>query len=285
MGQSTLKAFFLSSKFLLTFYILVQTGLGQANETPFQPHMIFHPIQGCPANSMCNEEMGKTRQEWLSLVKQVRDKKKNIGALEEFRKNHGLPFNVWLKGDLQSKAEQNPDPAEQGKLHTPDKNPVAYWDSPCEFHRKQEHPIHTAQIFLKDLVPQAKATAEQQFHGMIEFQKAYLFGPNTEKDPSEFIIPRDEFPLTVVPKKLIFLMEEDGTFFHLSIGQSGETHITDPTMAGPKTAAESITCPDYALRPLSKVFDQEKDVYQVTICRQYLNNGQHYLLVVPSGCY
>ncbi|MBI2520970.1 MAG: hypothetical protein HYV97_11150 [Bdellovibrio sp.] len=238
---------------------------------------------------MCNEEMGKQRQKWLSVVKQVRDKKLNITALEDFRKNQGLPFNVWLKGEMQPKDEITTAPADLGKLKVNEKGPVAYWDSPCEYHRKQERPIHTAQIFLKGLAAKSLATTIRNFHGMIQLQKAYLFdqnvGPNGTPLLSEFVIPRDETPLLILPKKLVFVMEEEGLFYHLNIDHSGDIQITEPTSNNSNQLSESVACPDYALRPLTQLLNQDKTIYQVAQCRQYTHFGHKYILLIPSGCY
>ncbi|HAZ12667.1 MAG: hypothetical protein A2X86_11280 [Bdellovibrionales bacterium GWA2_49_15] len=287
MAQSTLKMFFLSSKFLLTFYILawIDSGPARGDDSPFQPHMLLHTIQGCPANSICNEEMGKRRQAWLSLVKQVRDKKLNLMALEEFRKNQGFPFNVWLKGDMQPKDEVTTPPADLGKLKVTDKGPIAYWDSPCEYHRKQEQPIHTAQIFLKDLSRKSKEQIARNFQGTVQLQKAYLFGPNIEKAPSEFVIPRDEFPLYLTPQKLVFVLEEEGLFYHLGIDHSGNINIAEPATKNSNPTAESLTCPDYALRPLAQLSGPDKTIYQVPQCRQYTYQAHQYILLIPSGCF
>ena len=287
MGQGTLKMFFLSSKFLLTFYILIcfNPSFAQDNEKSFQPHMLLHSIQGCPPNSMCNEEMGKRKQEWLNLVKQVRDKKQGLMALEEFRKKQGIPFNVWLKGDLQPKDDASTPPADLGKLRVSEMGAVAYWDSPCEFHRKQEQPTHTAQIFLPGPTAKNLAAVTRISKASIQFQKAYLFEQNGEKPPREFIVPRDEFPLYIMPQKLVFVLEEEALFYHLSIDHLGETHITEPGTKNSNPPGESVTCPDYALRPLAKVLNQDKTIYQVAQCRQYVHLGHQYILLIPSGCY
>ena len=101
----------------------------------FRPHMLFHPIEGCPTNSNCTKKAALLRKKWIELV---HDKSlsinKKIQKLKKFQRKFGILIPIWA----------NP-------LGARDKSVIS-WRSPCSHHTKKgEEKIYIAETFLKNI--------------------------------------------------------------------------------------------------------------------------------------
>ena len=67
-----------------------QSSVQVIEEVNFKPHMVEHLIKGCPENSKCSKETGKTSEKFKEVF--------TNGSLKEkksFVKEFGLPFTFW----------------------------------------------------------------------------------------------------------------------------------------------------------------------------------------------
>ena len=54
----------------------------------FSPHMIFHEIEGCPENSLCQKEYGQKRKKYTDSLKSKEKRKRYFNS-------NGAPFKFY----------------------------------------------------------------------------------------------------------------------------------------------------------------------------------------------
>ncbi|MEE2743666.1 MAG: hypothetical protein VYD54_07125 [Bdellovibrionota bacterium] len=198
-------------------------------EKVFKPHMLDHPIDGCPTNSICNKKVALLRKQWLKLIHHSgKSRKKKIEKLDKFRKKFGIPFPIWVK----------PNGVKDDS--------VISWRSACSHHtQKGKEKIFMGEKFIKNI--KNLYINNQNFLA----QKAFLL--TDQKKIKEFFIPRDDTPLLIESDRLIFQFEYEGQYYGLTIQENGQIKITE-NQTPKDNWPENMACPDL----LKQKFHEER---------------------------
>ena len=271
------REFILISTFLaITLFIFfswhsaIEVAWAQDTETSLSanlssnPQLLFHPIDGCPANSKCTADLGKVRKMWIEELKKFQANKNSLAGLKKFQQNYGIPFNLWFRPGI------------------PKGQAYALWDSPCDLHRNKRSPRYIGYIFLSQVTQDSVSHILKKYQNTIEFHHVYLFKGNNA--PVPFTIPRDEYPIEIQGQKLVFLAEDEGVIYQYQISVEGKIEMMAPTArAG---AFETIPCPPELLAKLDASLYQN-EVYSGHLCRSYHNEKtqERTTLLFPFACH
>tara|TARA_Y100001970_G_C14147127_1_gene810512 strand:+ start:601 stop:1413 length:813 start_codon:yes stop_codon:yes gene_type:complete len=190
----------------------------------FKPHMLFHPIEGCPTNSNCTKKAALLRQRWIELIhNQTLSVSKKTQKLNKFKKKFGILIPIWAS-----------------PLGAKDKSVIS-WRSPCSHHTKKgEEKIYIAETFLKNI----KKKFILQNNKFIP-QKAFLLEKsrsNNKFSIKEYFIPRDDTPLFMKKDNLFFQLEYEGVYVGLNIKDDGRMILSNEKIPR-NNFPENVVCP------------------------------------------
>jgi hypothetical protein len=226
----------------------------------FRPHMLDHPFKGCPTNSLCSETMGSKRKGWLKAIRSPKPSVANT-----FLKTHGMPVKIWSRDKVLK------DPA------------LITWDSFCSKHNPKpsseglintDQKIYISEIFAKNLSSIEKLYKEDS---QIMMNRLYLLD---KKKVVSYLIPRSEAPLFIDNKDLYFTIEEEGSYFGLTISPSGSLKVIATSL--PKNFPDEIKCPE----ALSKAFQAgitNKELYEGYFCKALWDRSKKAYTTVAIG--
>ncbi|MBF0312355.1 MAG: hypothetical protein HQK50_11050 [Oligoflexia bacterium] len=240
----------------------VSASKGQYAEADFD----FHPIAGCPENSLCTKAMGEKRIAWNKLI----DTHNNFHDLEKYRREHGILVEVWTTLENPVEVEGKPLVA------------IATWESPCAFHRgKTSRKIYTAETFIS-----SKNKIPEELRKEIFF-RPFLLAPISEKDASVkikmFHAPLDGSLLILSGGKLKFLRETNGIYYLLVIDdkESWEIVANDEK----QSPREEVECYPWIVKVFEEKLNANK-IYEKAICYKItdIKTKSVYLLLTVASC-
>ncbi len=207
----------------------------------------------CPDYSLCDIKFQNTFSMWKEAIRKIKNGANKITTLQESLTKYGLPIPIWTKND----AYKN--------------NPIIAWESKCKEHRTAKEKIYKGTIFTKIISLQSPN---------IIFLKSFFIENGKIKSQ---LLPAQETPQLLTNKGAIFLIEEDGVYFHIEIANSGELSVVTQTIK--VSDSEDIKCPD----KLKAVFLKEykNSIFQNFYCKKvYTANPSNYKIVIfPRSCY
>lgn len=230
-------------------------------ESQFKSHMVNHYNEGCPSNSECSATMGKLYKRWVDSLDNFSTEKEGHRLLEKFRKNNGVPFQLWTT----SKAK-----AQEG---------IIFWDSPCEEHNK-ENQEHYGIGFV--MVKHLKDLNDLKKKNLVHLRFLKLL--QEENSPIlEYEALRGETPVYIDGEKLVYQKLEEGNSYGLSVQTSGELHVV-PTKVPPEYP-RSIDCPKALVDSLDKK-KMPQHLYSGVYCQRTWNMSRKKfdILMVPWSC-
>lgn len=212
----------------------------------FMPHMVDHPHQGCPVNSSCTKELGAKREKFVSTLKAAGEHKAR--PLSKVIKKSGAPIPVFV-----ATKQNNPNANYNDSS-------FIIWDSPCENHRQIGESVYLAEAILKNFsdlktLPQARA-------GLILLESTK--GPITQYDA-----PRDHAPRYIDKNALVFLFEEAGHYYTLSVNSKGAIHSISPLSDYP--SPENAPCSKALLAQFEQIPPERKVAFAHHFCRSVYN--------------
>jgi hypothetical protein len=222
--------------------------LEELKESNFKPHMIDHIYEGCPTNSSCLKEAGSRYQAWIEKLNRYSKRPNGWKSLEEYRKKHGIPLEVWtLENGLNNKE-------------------LIHWDSPCTHHnQKGQRKIMIGLGLGKSFGELIKKNKKS-----ILVRRALL--ENHHGESISYLIPRGETPLYISNKELIYIKSVEGNYFGLSVGSKGKVKIVPVTE--PPKYPKTITCPPPLLQDFGDLSKDQK-IYQGAYCQMLYNTTQN----------
>lgn len=153
---------------------------------------LIHENKGCPENSICSPLVGEKFLEWDQFLKRLikipRINRKD--KLNPFLKKNGMPLHFLIA---------------ENEI----KKPLgAYWNSRCRHHnQKDKSKVFKALGHLKSL----------DMKSNIKFDSATII-----ETKSNYQLPYQHQPIMIKDNKLIFTVDFDKAFFHLSVTTKGE---------------------------------------------------------------
>ncbi len=233
----------------------------------FKPYMLNHYNEGCPTNSTCTKSMGLRYKEWSSTLsstvgmKKGKEKdKEKARILESFRKEKGLPFEVWVT---------------ESEKHHPD---LILWEGNCNYHNREGHKkIQLGVTFIKKL--DDLNVLEKM--GVLASRKLYHLNPATNKI-TRYRVPQNDTPLYMDGEEMIYQRSEDGIYYGISINPEGYISVVDTI--SPDEFPRSIPCPDLLNQAQGDhPEDFEKDIYAGVYCQQTWNKQTKSLDIILLG--
>lgn len=220
----------------------------QKSFTPekFKPHMVDHFNQGCPANSECSPKMGRLYKRWTDSLNNFAKEKEGYRLLEKFRKQNGVPFEVWTT----SKAKPEDD--------------IIYWDSPCEQHNleEQEH-FGIGMVMVRNLkeldakVKEGKVILRELKHS-----------PGSGGVITSYSALRGETPLYIENNNLVYQKMDEGQSYGLSVSVKGDLEVVSTIT--PKEYPQSVDCPK-DLEELGQKSQAPKNLFGGFYCQKTWN--------------
>lgn len=199
----------------------------------FKNYMVEHPFEGCPGGSKCTKQTGEQRKRWSQLLKQKRNRLKN---LEAYRQKVGLPLALW------SYPVSNMPTG------------LALWNSPCP-----NHNLENEQIFLAEFVA-------SDFNKLKSLKNLIIRQSVMKTDDGIVSFPsiRDESPLYISQKRLVYNMDLEGDYYGISIGSDGSVKVVEPI--NPSHFPENVVCPKDLEIAFQKLGTPSK-LYKATTCK------------------
>lgn len=199
----------------------------------FKGYMVDHLFEGCPGGSKCTRETGEQRKQWSLLLKQKRNRLKN---LEAYRKKVGIPLATWSYPVTNMPTG------------------LALWNSPCP-----DHNLENEQIFLAEFVA-------SDFNKLAPLKNLIIRKTLVQTSDGVVSFPsiRDESPLYISQKRLVYNMDLDGNYYGISVGSDGSIKVVDPV--NPSNFPENVTCP----KELETAFQKQSapsKLYKATTCK------------------
>ena len=237
----------------------------QANfkKEDFKPYMLNHFNEGCPTNSTCTKAMGKKYKGWsetLSASASLTKTKDKLRVLDSFRKDVGIPFEVWVTQTQKHNSE------------------LITWEGNCNYHNREgEKKIKLGVTFVKNIDDLNPLEEKQE----IASRKLYRLDPSTNKI-TRYRVPQNDTPLYIDGEELVYQRSEDGIYYALSINPEGYLGIVDA--ATPNEFPQSIPCPKILKEAQSDHgADFEKDIYAGVYCQQTWNKQSNSQDIVLLG--
>ncbi len=260
-----------NANLLITLLVIFSSFLAVAQDEGFEPikevgqfkaHMLDHPFEGCPTNSLCVKEMGNLRKSWLKTL----SKKNPYKGIERFRKKNGMPLKIWTRDKVLKEPtlimwdsfcpKHNPKPSSEGLINTEEK-------------------IYIAEAWYKNFGTVLKSFKEGD---QILVNRAYVL--EKDKSVTTYIIPRAEAPLFISDKKLYFTIEEEGHYFGLWISPNGKLRADQTYL--PKNFPTEKKCPE----ELSKAFSagiKNPKLYQGFFCKAIWDQSSKKFKTIALG--
>jgi hypothetical protein len=194
-----------------------------------------YEFPGCPANSKCSEEYGKTHAAWIKIFTSTGGN--IITRINNFKSRYGIPLGFWSLTQNSSKDQ-------------------IFWDSPCQQHRKPGKEIYLSQMFFS-----GPFTVKRE--GIVE-RVAIIKSNDTM---TLFSKPYGLIPTHLDSHgRLMFVMEERGSYFTLAIGKEGETSVLPVSF--PTNSAEVIDCAKGVIDKFSKELGAAKTPFRFYSCKR-----------------
>lgn len=210
-----------------------------------------HQFKGCLENSECDQVMGMQLSRWKELIEKLNTTemggKKKAQVLESFRSKFGIPVEFYTFRKSQ-----------QGF------KPLLY-NSPCKAHnpKQEEQKVYRGTAFIKSLGPEKaiiwrdQAQIELPVKDMLLAQPVEVYrGTSTTR----YYLPLGDQPLFIRNQELYVLKEEDGYFYILKVGTSGEWKIVDldlSRLSEWESKRETVKCPLEKLKDVPEAFQHE----------------------------
>ncbi len=217
-------------------------------EEDFRPYMLDHYNEGCPTNSTCTKEMGMLYKKWSEALSASAGKKKLTQGLENFRRQVGVPFEVWVT---------------QTDKHYPG---LITWEGNCNYHNREgEKKIKIGVSLVKNIDDLLELEKTQ----IIATRKLYRLNPSTNK-VIRYRIPQADTPLYIDGDALIYQRSENGIYYGISINPEG--HLTVVDTETPQEFPKSLPCPKI-LNEVQTAHpeDFEKEIYAGVYCQKTWN--------------
>lgn len=220
------------SQFLLVFILTIfliqlpsfsqDTGTEPTEEVPvFESHMIDHPFKGCPGGSRCTKETGELRQGWFEVLKNKKNRNKN---LSRYQLKNGLPIMLWSY-----------------PLKTIGKG-ISTWRSPCPQHNTKNAQFSLTEIMSKDL----KTLMNQE---SLILSKAILKTSNGKL--ILYPMPVSESPIYLSQNKMVYSQDMDGEYYGIDVNSEGDISIIE--IQKPERFPENIKCTDEFIQAFKKL--------------------------------
>lgn len=235
---------------LISFPIFAQTSKTSTltSAQPNSPKMPLpfadHAEDGCPSNSYCSPLAGNERKKWIAFMDKLTvTGSARIQRLEEFRKKTGIPLTAWINAERQK-----------------DKDIIS-WDSRCLHHQKEGNVYFQAEIL-------APALATLKERKLVLDQTYTIIKDNVVRT---YVTPREEYPLYLDGDDLVFLREEEGSYYALKITPAGLGEIIEASTLASDDYPTEIKCPD-ALINFAKEREKGRNLYIASpFCKQIKN--------------
>jgi hypothetical protein len=186
---------------------------------------LAHEHKGCPENSICSEEMGKKFQNWNAFLKRLQKVKRSNWPkmINKYRTKHGIPFYFLVKQKDATKTK------------------AVFWNSRCRNHNpKDGETILKGLGFFKNR-PQAEH---------ITFDVVQR--PGIKDKVKTVHLPYGHQPLLIHKNKLIFTMDFEDIYFHMSADENGFWRaLAVPSMeiSTAMNYIETVQCPKNDFKP------------------------------------
>jgi hypothetical protein len=232
---------------LLTILMIIPTTKSFAQDSTdsffpkeeFQPFMLDHAHEGCPANSHCHESYGKRRKRFSDLLVEIRAQRRAnpIQVIEAHRREHGIPFRLWAYPESLKNIA------------------LASWNSKCRQHNLETGEIFVGEVLIRDLSELPKEVGHTQPH------RTWML---TSTGPQLYLVPQGTLPLLMINDKLYYTREELGVYYGLLVGRDGSLEIVD--IKKPSVAPREVHCPQ-ELKNAHNDWPEAKQIFQNTYCR------------------
>lgn len=158
---------------------------------------------GCPENSFCSLETGKTKQAWSETIDLLTKSKTNLQEVnKKIKQNTGHPISGWAKEEAQILPN------------------IIMWDSPCKNHKGDLGTYYISEFFVKKINDQLLRD-----YSNLYFPKAYIV--NAKKEMTSQFVSREDLPSFASDKGLHYLKSDEGKFYGLIITKEGHIEISD----------------------------------------------------------
>ncbi|MBC98316.1 MAG: hypothetical protein CME63_11235 [Halobacteriovoraceae bacterium] len=215
----------------------------------FKPYMLDHFNEGCPTNSTCTKKMGKLYKNWSQTLSSLSQNKKMNEKLESYRREKGIPFEVWVT---------------QTEKHNPE---LITWEGNCNYHNREGHQKIKIGVALIKNISDLNNLEEKN---LIATRKIYRLGHGNKV--IRYKVPQSDTPLYIAGDDLIYQRSENGIYYGLSINPEGHLGIIDTV--SPPEFPKSMPCPK-VLEEVKKDHpeDFEKEIYAGVYCQRIWNHS------------
>ncbi len=199
----------------------------------------------CPDNSTCHKRIIKKNNKWQKLLGTIKKYpiKKQIRAIENFRRKDGLPIGFW------------------GTEKSKDIFPSAVWDSHCSKHQNKDpnKSILIGETYIKNL---------KRYKNNKHFFLDPIYIARGKKI-TFYQIPRSELPTHLVNGKLFVTTGHDSIYYQLQISSNGRIKVKAP-LKHPPAEGDEVECPKLIRDKIKKKKEYLK-FYDGYFCREILD--------------
>lgn len=236
--------------FLVALMANENNPFNQSQSNDLKPHIIDHPNPGCPTNAECSPNAGRLLSKFKTLLT-----KQDWKGLKKFKEEHGIPLDVWSKGNLDNGLKDQT---------------LISWDSPCENHMKSENgPINLSLYFSQNLT-----SLKDKKHILL---RTLLI--NDEKE-EKLLGLREGSPLYFSNSGAHYIRDTGGEYYEVIISKNGRLDIAKPKQ--PQQYPKTITCPENIILSAKKSI-LEKDLYRGLYCQQIWNKDLKKYQTIVQG--
>jgi hypothetical protein len=233
-------------------------------QLPLSVQAEFHENAGCPINSSCTKEQGQQKLKWIDLFEKLRgqnntSKEKIILKIEQYRQSEGIPIEVLGKENF------------------------IHWDSSCPLPKG----IFPGEIFLKN-------SFEKDIDQLIKnkFFLSPVISINQAGVSAVFYGPLNQYPVSFTsknPQQVHYILDEEGTYFGLSIDESGKWKVVDPQKF-PKQVWVPMNCTPPLVQNWSMHLGHLNSIFKSLKCYEVFNTGKLTskpvaTFIIPTGCH
>lgn len=204
--------------------------------------MVDHLHQGCPVNSSCTKELGKSRELFVSTLKAG-------GALDKVIKKSGAPIPIFV-------ATKQNDP--NANYNDPN---FIIWDSPCENHHMIGESVYLAEAIVKNL---------DELNSLPKARAGLILVESPKGEITSFNTPRDHAPRYIQNNRLVFLFEEVGNYYSLSLDKNGS--IASEKLNSELPSPEHSECSKSLTDFYNQIPNERKIAFGHHFCRSLYNS-------------
>lgn len=218
-----------------------QSSVQVIEEVNFKPHMVEHLIKGCPENSKCSKETGKTSEKFKEVF--------TNGSLKEkksFVKEFGLPFTFWTT--------------------TVSQDSVITYQSRCIHHKTEKDKFGKVLVERQEIYEGIRFTKNineiTSFHGVILNQMI------KEGSDKTYFIPRSTIPFFTNGDDLFFRQEFREVDYAMKLSPnkgSTATYISLATKKFPNKEILNTSCSKELVDKFKKI--NKSGIYQSAYCK------------------